>query len=130
MPWQMVRGNCTKLSCLPSTGRIVRMAHEDLAAHLGAIKKGDAICTYFFWPRMMGEVRMWCRCNVCQIAHNVMPTPVPLHPIPAMEEPFSNTVVDIVGPLPRTKAGNGYLLIIIWRATRYPEAIPKSSCMS
>lgn len=41
-----------------------------------------------------------------------------------MSEPFSKVIVDCVGPLPKTKAGNAYLLTIMCQTTRYPEAIP------
>ena len=39
--------------------------------------------------------------------------PAPLKPIPAVEEPFSRLIVDYVGPLNKTKAGNEYLLTIM-----------------
>ena len=48
----------------------------------------------------------------------------PLQPIPAVEEPFSRVIVDCVGPLPKTKAGNQYLLTVLCASTRFPEAIP------
>ena len=32
--------------------------------------------------------------------------------------------MDIVGPLPRSQTGNGYILVLCDYATRYPEAIP------
>ena len=35
-----------------------------------------------------------------------------LQPIPAFEEPFNSIIVDYVGPLPKTKSGNQYLLTI------------------
>ena len=47
-----------------------------------------------------------------------------LQPIPAFEEPFSRIIVDYVGPLPKTKSGNQYLLNIMCASTRFPEAIP------
>ena len=47
-----------------------------------------------------------------------------LKPIPAFEEPFSRIIVDCVGPLPKTKSGNQYLLTIMCASTRFPEAIP------
>ena len=50
--------------------------------------------------------------------------PAPLQPIPAFEEPFSRVLVDCVGPLPRTRSGNQYLLTIMCTSTRFPEAIP------
>ncbi|XP_036419554.1 uncharacterized protein LOC118803140 isoform X1 [Colossoma macropomum] len=41
-----------------------------------------------------------------------------------MEEPFERIILDCVGPLPRTKSGNRFLLTIMCAATRFPEAIP------
>ena len=35
--------------------------------------------------------------------------------------------MDIVGPLPRSRAGNKYILVVCDYATRYPEAIPLRS---
>ena len=35
--------------------------------------------------------------------------------------------MDIVGPLPQSRAGNRYILVICDYATRYPEAIPLRS---
>ena len=47
-----------------------------------------------------------------------------LQPIPAFDEPFSRILIDCVGPLPRIKSGNEYLLTIMCTSTRFPEAIP------
>ena len=47
-----------------------------------------------------------------------------LQPIPAFDEPFSRIIIDCVGPLPRTKSGNEYLLTIMCTSTHFPEAIP------
>ncbi len=41
-----------------------------------------------------------------------------------MGEPLERIALDIVGPLPKTRRGNEYVLIISDYATRYPEAIP------
>ena len=32
--------------------------------------------------------------------------------------------MDLVGPLPRTKAGNRHILVLMDYSTRWPEAIP------
>eukprot|EP00731_Ephydatia_muelleri_P037265 Em0431g1a len=42
-------------------------------------------------------------------------------------EPFSRIAMDIVGPLPRSRAGNKYILVLCDYATRYPEAVPPKS---
>ena len=47
-----------------------------------------------------------------------------LQSIPAFDEPFSRIIIHYVGPLPRTKSGNEYLLTIMYTSTRFPEVIP------
>ena len=39
-----------------------------------------------------------------------------------IDEPFQRIAMDIVGPLPRTPAGNRYVLVVCDYATKYPEA--------
>lgn len=50
--------------------------------------------------------------------------PAPLQPIPAIGEPFEHVLVDSVGLLPKTKAGNRFLFTIMCAATQFPEAVP------
>lgn len=44
--------------------------------------------------------------------------------VPIISEPFHRVVVDVVGPLPKTKSGYRYLLTLLCPATKFPEAIP------
>jgi transposase InsO family protein len=44
-----------------------------------------------------------------------------------MIQPFARIAMDIVGPLPRRRSGNRYVLVICDCATRYPEAVPLRS---
>ena len=46
-----------------------------------------------------------------------------MKPIPNVEKPFSETVVDIVGLSPIIKSGNTDLLALVDQTSRYPEAI-------
>uniref|UniRef100_A0A1X7TES2 Integrase catalytic domain-containing protein n=1 Tax=Amphimedon queenslandica TaxID=400682 RepID=A0A1X7TES2_AMPQE len=41
-----------------------------------------------------------------------------------MKKPFRRIAMDIVGPLPRCRKGNRYILVVCDYATRFPEAIP------
>ena len=69
----------------------------------------------------------FCRsCHTCQVVgkpNQAIPK-APLQPIPAFEEPFSRIIIDCVGPLPKTRSGNQYLLTVMCASTRFPEAIP------
>ena len=47
----------------------------------------------------------------------------PLKSIPVIQEPFSQVLIDCVGPLPKIKTGNQHLLTMCL-STSFPEAIP------
>ncbi len=107
---------------------VLSLAHDhDLSGHLGIKKTYHRILRHFFWPRMKADVAKFCRtCTTCQFSgkpNQVIPR-APLVPIPVMGEPFEHVIVDCVGPLPKSKSGNQYLLTIMCTATRFPEAIP------
>ncbi|XP_063586255.1 uncharacterized protein LOC134763618 [Penaeus indicus] len=105
---------------------ILYFAH-DLCGHLGVTKTYLKVLAHFFGPKLKKDVGKHCQtCHICQVKGKpgTSVKPYPLHPIPAVDEPFSKIVIDCVGPLPKTKRGNQFLLTIIDRATRYPEAVP------
>ena len=56
--------------------------------------------------------------------HNQVIPKAGLQPVPAFNEPFSMIIINCLGPLPKTKSGNEYLLTIICLSTRFPKAIP------
>lgn len=67
----------------------------------------------------------WCReCPACQV-HN----PITKHPKAQMRQyfvgaPMKRVAIDIFGPLPRTKAGQIYILIVCDYFTRWTEGFP------
>ena len=107
---------------------VLSVAHDSgLSGHLGVSKTYDRISRHFYWPRMRKDISKFCRsCHKCQIVGkpNQKIPKAPLKPIPAFEEPFTHVMVDCVGPLPKTRTGNQYLLTIMCASTRFPEAIP------
>ena len=115
----------------PYRQSVLSLAHEHLwSGHLGITKTYDRVLRQFFWPGLKRDVSLFCRtCHVCQVTGkpNQVIKPAPLHPVPAIGEPFEHVLVDCVGPLPKTKSGNQFLLTIMCVATRYPEAIPLRS---
>ncbi|XP_071959881.1 uncharacterized protein [Antedon mediterranea] len=107
---------------------IIGIAHDDpLSGHLGVNKTVDKILRHFFWSGLRKDVSNYCKsCHACQVVGkpNQKVPVAPLKPIPAFGEPFSRVIVDCVGPLPRTKNGNEYLLTIMCASSRFPEEIP------
>lgn len=44
--------------------------------------------------------------------------------MPLIPTPFERIAIDLVGPLPKTKGGYQYIMVLIDYATQYPEAVP------
>ena len=107
---------------------ILNLAHKiPMGGHFGINKTMDKIMKHYFWPGMRKDVCSYCKtCHTCQMVGkpNIVNQVAPLCPIPAFEAPFSRVIIDCVGPLPKTRSGNQYLLTIMCASTRFPEAIP------
>ncbi|XP_069943208.1 uncharacterized protein [Cherax quadricarinatus] len=85
------------------------------------------VSRHFFWSQLWETVREYIETyHVFQFIGkpSLSIKPVPLQSISAPGEPFSKLVVDVLGPFPRTKLGNDYLLTNICSTTRYLEAVP------
>ena len=107
---------------------ILSIAHESpMSGHLSINETYHKIINHFHWPGLKSDVSKYCKtCHTCEMVGKPNQT-IPkaqLQPIPAFDEPFSRILIDCVGPLPRTKSGNEYLLTIMCTSTRFPEAIP------
>ncbi|XP_068200695.1 uncharacterized protein [Palaemon carinicauda] len=107
---------------------VLSLAHNDpFAGHIGIGKTFQKVAKRFWWLGMKSSVKKYVAiCETCQVMGkpNQGVPRAPLYPIPSLGEPFSELVVDVVGPFPRTKTGFVYVLTIMDRASRYPEAIP------
>lgn len=110
-------------------GVVVKLAHEiPLAGHLGKDKTAKRILQRFYWPTVHKDVVEFCRsCEQCQKSTKCREPKVPLIPLPIVSEPFRRIAMDVVGPLPRSRSGNRYILVFCDYATRYPEAVPLRS---
>ena len=111
--------------------KILEVGHNNiLSGHFGVDKTCRRIRKNFYWPGMKKDIKRFVKsCHQCQLVGNPnrkIPK-APLYPIPVVKEPFQEVLIDIVGPLPKTKSGFIYLLTIMDRTSRFPEAIPLRS---
>ena len=113
----------------PFRKAVLTLAHKiPLAGHLGWKKTAARVMQRFYWPTLFHDVKQLCKtCPECQKTAAHRKLRAPLIPLPIMEEPFRRIAMDIVGPLPRSRSGNRYILVICDYVTRYPEAIPLRS---
>ena len=109
------------VSCRKS---VFMLAHEiPLAGHLGR-RKTAQVLHRFYWPTIFKDVAEMCKtCAECQKTAPGLRARARLVPIPIIEEPFQCIAMDIVEPLPQSRAGNRYIPVICDYTTRYPEAV-------
>ncbi len=104
--------------------RVMILGH-DRNRHLGADKVAKMIGRHFAWPGMVREIVDYCKsCRVCQVKSKYRPRRAPVVERPILAEPFESVAIDLVGPLPKGKNGNRYILTYICLATKWPEAVP------
>lgn len=106
--------------------KILNIAHDiPLAGHPGIERTKARVLKNFYWPGVFNDVAKYCRtCSVCQKSSKKPGyNKVPLISVPVVSEPFKKVAIDIVGPLPKSKKNNRYILTLVDYATRYPEAI-------
>jgi len=108
---------------------VLKLGHSiPLAGHLGKNKTQNRILQRFYWPTVYKDVAQYCKtCVACQKAVGRRGPRAPLIPLPIIGEPFERIAMDIVGPLPKSRHGHSYILVLCDYTTRYPEAIPLRS---
>lgn len=127
-------GNNQKLYCdvstgslrpyVPSTLRRSVFEHLHSLSHPGIKASRKLIQQRYVWPGMMADISTWARsCVECQRSKIHRHTHSPSQRFNLTSRRFEHIHLDIVGPLPPSE-GYCYLITIIDRFSRWPEAIP------
>jgi Integrase zinc binding domain/Integrase core domain len=94
-------------------------------AHPGIRASRRLVAARYVWPGVAADVAQMCRaCQDCGRGKVHSQAAAAVEPIALPARQFSHIHVDLVGPLPASKAGNTYLMTIIDRSTRSFEAVP------
>ena len=92
--------------------------------HLGITATYWRMHQRYYWPGMSVAVRQWCKaCQACARQKTPRRTlPYPTLSMPIASAPFEFVGVDVLGPFPRSTAGNRYVVVFSDYCTRWPEA--------
>lgn len=91
---------------------IIRRIHSE--AHLGFVKTLSKIRERHYWPRLASDVKRFCsQCEICRESKtpNINVQPIcgkPKH----CSRPWELISMDFLGPYPRSKRGNVWLLVV------------------
>lgn len=93
-------------------------------SHPGRKPSQRLVAAKFVWRGLKKDVRNWAdSCVDCQRSKVHRHTKAPLAHFPVPERRFDHVNVDFVGPLPSSHDFT-YLLTMVARTTRWPEAVP------
>lgn len=93
---------------------VMKNCHNDAtSSRLGFLKTLHRVKELYYWPRMQCSVRRYIRnCRVCSAQkHSNKARPGYMGKPKNVSFPWEVISVDIMGPLPRSKKGNSYLLL-------------------
>lgn len=108
---------------IPEAHRRIIMEHFHNIAHPGIRATRKFVSSRFVWPKMNKEIAEFVRnCEACQKSKVYRHTSAPLVSFGLPKCRFNHIHIDLVGPLPPSN-GHIYLLTIVDRYTRWPEAI-------
>lgn len=107
-PWKMVVPT-------PNRTQILHQCHDDpTAAHLGFAKTLARVAEFYYWPKMRKTIFGYVRnCHICAAHKSSTEKPLGLMGnYKNINFPFQLISLDIMGPFPRSKHGNQYLLVV------------------
>ncbi len=92
--------------------------------HPGIKGTNKLITERYFWPSATKDIQHWVTtCMACQTSKVTRKTKIAPMQIEMPSSRFSHVHIDLVGPLPPSE-GKKYLLTMVDRFTRWPEAVP------
>ncbi|GES92554.1 DDE-type integrase/transposase/recombinase [Rhizophagus clarus] len=110
---------------------LYHMHSDPQAGHFSVDEMYRRVKIRYYWPQMFNDICQYVRtCDECQRRGKNHCTE-PLHPI-KVGQPFDRIRMNIVGPLPKTKNGNMYIVVVTEYLTKWSKAhaIPNAKASS
>lgn len=109
---------------IPKKFRLNVLKTIHAVSHPGIRASRKLLVDRFVWPSINKDVKEYVQsCDNCQRSKIHRHTSSPLQSFGVPKTRFLHVHIDLVGPLPSSK-GNRYVLTMVDRFTRWPEAVP------
>lgn len=97
------------------------------SCHTGTFKTFNKLAGKYYWPKMRHDVASFIR--RCKVCHSIKPeqkrpSGLMLSSQTSISRPFELLCADLVGPLPRSKAGYQYILVVADCFSKFPLMFP------
>ncbi len=95
-----------------------------LAGHLAFLRTFFRIRDKYYWPRMLRDIKEYCRtCETCSLQRRVV-TRAFLHPLEITSAPFEVIGMDFLEPIkPESNNGNKYVLVMTDAFSKWTEVV-------
>jgi hypothetical protein len=116
---------------IPNISSIIKLllheAHDsNVAGHMGINKTMELLKRNYFWPRMHRHVIKYVNtCSKCQRNKSInRASNGLLQPLPIPTRRWQVITIDFIGPLPRTRNGYDYILVVVDKLSKMVHYIP------
>lgn len=106
---------------------ILKQCHDDvLSGHGGYFKTAERIKCRYYWPKMDVDIRKYVRkcetCKACKPSNEIQRSP--MGNFRSCNRPWEIIYIDFVGPLPRSRSGFVYMLVIVDGFSKFVHVHP------
>lgn len=113
---------------VPSDRRseLLQSCHCDELVHLGTFKTYKRLSQNYYWPDLYQDVVNFIKnCDVCSAYKHSQKPPAGLMGNPKVcSRPFESISMDLVGPLPRSRAGYTYIFTVVCCFSKFVLLFP------
>ena len=127
--WEEINGNDVTLQLIiPKSLRdtVLQQSHDNVTSgHFGISKTLTKVKQRFYCIGYRNDVKTWCKqCDLCNSRKGLKRREKAPLQIYQVGSPMERIAVDVLGPLPKTRNGNKYLLICMDYFTKWPKGNP------
>lgn len=106
---------------------IIKQHHDHpTAGHAGIFKTHGRIQQRYYWPKMKTDISKYIqKCKICLQSKPEQKAPAGyMLPRSITDKPWKTVAMDLIGPLPTSKHGNRFILVVVDVFSKFPLIFP------